>query len=349
MTTEPGTTKATEATVLVAGASGITGSYIERSLRALAVERPGLRVLSLSRQGSTDLNADLDDAASVAALADSLSQVTHVVYCAFAGGGGASTWGDLTERNTNMLSHLLEVIQDNDSLARVVLMQGQKYYGSHLGPYKTPTVETDARHAGDNFYFTQQDMLHERSGSRRWDYVCLRPHLVCGLNERAPQNPVAVLSQYAMLMKRTGKPLTWPGAAEAFGRITQATDADLLADATRWALFDDGVGGEAFNIINGDYFRWEQLWPVLAGVFEVPVGEINTRDLSAEMPALGQRHLPGHPEPDWAFANYMLSCSWDVMAGTLKAREFGYNGFCNSLARYESLFRQARGQLEAKS
>jgi hypothetical protein len=149
-----------------------------------------------------------------------------------------------------------------------------------------------------------------------------------------------------MLMKRTGKALTWPGAADAFGRITQATDADLLADATQWALFDAGVGGESFNIINGDYFRWEQLWPVLADVFELPVGEINTRDLSAEMPALGQRHLPGHPEPDWAFANYMLGCTWDVMAGTLKAREFGYNGFCNSLARYESLFRQARERLE---
>lgn len=330
--------------VLVAGASGITGSYVVRGLQAVR-EAPWASVQSLSRAGNTTLHADLQDAASIRALSAQLADASHIVYCAFAGGGGGSTWGELTERNTQMLANLLDVVQDSAALERVVLMQGQKYYGSHLGPYKTPTLETDPRHDGDNFYFTQQDMLHERSQSRRWDYVCLRPHLVCGLNARAPQNPVAVLSQYAMLMKLSGQPLSWPGKADAFGRITQATDAALLADAVHWALTSHRVGGEAFNIINGDYFRWEQLWPVLAGVFDMPIGPVQPRDLQQYMPALHQQYLPGQPMPDWAFANYMLGCTWDVMAGTLKAREFGFGGFCDSLARYGNLFEQARQDL----
>jgi hypothetical protein len=40
-------------------------------------------------------------------------------------------------------------------LERVVLVTGANYYGSHLGPYRTPCEESDPRHAGDNYYFHQ--------------------------------------------------------------------------------------------------------------------------------------------------------------------------------------------------
>ena len=47
----------------------------------------------------------------------------------------------------------------SSALRRVVLVTGTKYYGSHLGPYKTPARESDLRHAGANYYFDQIDWL----------------------------------------------------------------------------------------------------------------------------------------------------------------------------------------------
>ena len=45
------------------------------------------------------------------------------------------------------------------SLRRVVLVTGTKYYGSHLGPFKTPARESDPRHMPPNYYFDQIDWL----------------------------------------------------------------------------------------------------------------------------------------------------------------------------------------------
>ena len=62
-----------------------------------------------------------------------------------------------------MLENVLDGIEAaSGGLARIVLMQGTKYYGSHLGPFKTPALESDPRHMPPNFYFNQQDLLIER-------------------------------------------------------------------------------------------------------------------------------------------------------------------------------------------
>ena len=335
---------ATPETILVAGASGITGSYISDALR----ERDGAKVIGLSRGGEHGLAADLTDAASLNAIAPQLGEVTQLVYAGFAGGGAGRDWGSLTKLNVGMFRNLIDAVeQATPRLKRVLLVQGQKYYGTHLGPFRTPAKETDPRHAGENFYFNQEDLLAERSARAAWDYVCLRPHIVCGFNEKAPQNPVSVVSRYAMTMKRAGQPLSFPGHPDAFGKLSQATEATLLGKAAQWALDEPSAGGEGFNVINGDYFRWEQLWPIIAEVFEMPVGEPNQQDLTQTMPAQMAKHLPGVDNPDWGFANYMWSCTWDVMACTLKARRHGFGAFTETEPMFRSLFTQARQRLEA--
>ncbi|MGC1443479.1 MAG: NAD-dependent epimerase/dehydratase family protein [Burkholderiaceae bacterium] len=341
-----------EKTILVAGASGITGSYIAQSLRALPSTDGAGKVLTLSRGGEADLKADLTNPASVNSIVNALTPVTHIFYTAFAGGGPGRDWGALTELNTGMFTNLLDAVQANSPhLRRIILMQGQKYYGTHLGPFKTPARESDPRHAGENFYFNQEDLLAKRCAAahsgNNWDYVCLRPHMVCGHNDRAPQNPISVLSQFAYLKKQAGEALNYPGPEQAYGRVNQATDANLLAKSARWAMDAPGIGGEAFNIINGDYIRWQLIWPILANVFDMPLGEVVTQDLTKTMPALGKRFLPTKAAPDWGFGNYMLGCTWDVMGCTLKARKFGFNDFQDTQEMYRELFEQARVKLEA--
>jgi hypothetical protein len=78
-------------------------------------------------------------------------------------------------------------------------------------------------------------------------------------------NMATVIAVYAVLCKEMGLPLWFPGTAKAYGGIMEMTDADLLAKAIVWAGENDGCDGEAFNITNGDFNRWANLWPRLAG------------------------------------------------------------------------------------
>ena len=59
-----------------------------------------------------------------------------------------------------------------------------QYYGVHKGgdylaqrPYK----EDAPRHAGRNFYFTQEDLLKEYAEQHRWKYVITRPNIIIGV------------------------------------------------------------------------------------------------------------------------------------------------------------------------
>jgi hypothetical protein len=44
-----------------------------------------------------------------------------------------------------------------------------------------------------------------------------------------------------------------------------------LAKAMVWAATDPRAADEAFNINNGDLFRWEEMWPRIAAAFELTV------------------------------------------------------------------------------
>jgi hypothetical protein len=80
-----------------------------------------------------------------------------------------------------MLANAVTAIDGASSaLHRVVLVTGTKYYGSHLGPFKTPARESDPRHIGPNYYFDQIDWLAAFQRCKRWDWVELRPQTLCG-------------------------------------------------------------------------------------------------------------------------------------------------------------------------
>jgi hypothetical protein len=38
-------------------------------------------------------------------------------------------------------------------------VHGAKWYGMHIGPYRTPAREGDPRHMPPNFYYDQQDLV----------------------------------------------------------------------------------------------------------------------------------------------------------------------------------------------
>ena len=68
-----------------------------------------------------------------------------------------------------MLTNLVETVErSSKQLRKVVLVEGAKWYGAHLGPYKTPAREDDPRHMPPNFYYDQEDYLKAQSVGKSW-------------------------------------------------------------------------------------------------------------------------------------------------------------------------------------
>ena len=77
-----------------------------------------------------------------------------------------------------MLKNFLQALANTGAdkkLKRVILVNGAKHYGAHLGPTKIPFEEDDPRAEGQgrppNFYYNQQDILASVAKGKSWDWV----------------------------------------------------------------------------------------------------------------------------------------------------------------------------------
>jgi nucleoside-diphosphate-sugar epimerase len=155
-------------TAAVVGALGVIGRYVvERLTRRSEADRPGYRHLAV----------DLLDPDALSSHSTVLSGVTHIFYAAFqASSGAAAGYASNIAPNRDMLVNAVSgIARTAPQLERVVLVTGTKYYGSHLGPYRTPARETDPRHMPPNYYFDQIDWLTQFQKGKSWDWVELRP------------------------------------------------------------------------------------------------------------------------------------------------------------------------------
>ncbi len=343
--------------VLIAGASGIIGRYALTHLAAL----DDWEVTGLARSRPDDMaehdfvTVDLLAPDLAAADLETFGEVTHMIYSGFVQPPGMS-WAELSALNAEMFEGLMNLVdQHMPNLKRVVLMQGQKYYGSHLGPFKTPTKEDDPRHEPPNFYFDQQDLLAERSQTAAWDWVCLRPHIVCGLAPRSPMNLIMQIGVYGTLCKELGTPLNFPGKPSAMKTLQQANDADLIAKAVEWALTEERCGGGAFNITNGDLIRWENMWPIIAeelGLEPGPASQISLVEFGAKHQDLwrelatreGLNQTDLTQLADWSFSDYIYGIDWDVAANTIKARLYGFDYCMDTEDMMRRLLRRLRSE-----
>jgi nucleoside-diphosphate-sugar epimerase len=324
-----------ERTVLVIGATGMIGRYFTDHARTLS----GWKAVGVSRRKPDEaaegdwLAVDLLDRDAAIAAIRTRPDITDVLYAGYVHGSG---WQTETEANTALLGNAMAgLIESGARLNRVVLMQGQKYYGSHLGPFRTPSRENDPRHIPPNFYYDQQDLLVEAQKGEEWTWTCLRPHTVCGVASGSPLNIISVVGAYATIMRELSLPLKFPGSPKAFSAVYQATDARLLCRAIQWTIENPECGNQAFNITNGDFFRWENLWPRIASHFGMEAGRLQDVRLEKVMADKGPlwrdivaRHGLRATELEqlvtWSFGDYVFHTEWDVMASTTKARQFGF-------------------------
>jgi nucleoside-diphosphate-sugar epimerase len=89
----------------------------------------------------------------------------------------------------------------------------------------------------------------------------LRPVLIVGEAAGGAMDLIPPLGVYAAVLREEGRALDYPGGA---ARVSQAVDVDLLARAIGWAGEAEAARNEAFNVTNGDVFRWERMWADVA-------------------------------------------------------------------------------------
>ncbi len=343
----------TRKTALVVGAQGVIGRNLIDHLATL----DDWDIVGLSRRGGTDtgrlrhIKVDLLDAADTRAKLANLKEITHIFYAAYQ---DRPSWSELVAPNLAMLVHVVEAVEAvARDLQHVSLMQGYKVYGAHLGPFKTPAKESDANHMPPEFNIDQQDFLEARATKAGWTWSALRPSVVCGFALGNPMNLAMVIAIYAAMSKELGLPLRFPGKPGAYNTLIEMTDAGLLARATIWAATDSRCANQAFNITNGDLFRWNDMWPKIAAFFDLETAPPLPMSLDVVMAdkeplwnqMVARHNLAPHGYQDvssWRFGDFVFGWDYDFFADGSKARRFGFHDFIESETMFLIIFADFR-------
>ena len=359
MTIDDGAAAQDQGTALVVGATGIAGSALVDRLTA-----EGWQVLALSRRPGAErdgvrwLSADLTSAEALAAVL-APEQPTHVFFTAWS---RRDTEEENIEVNAGMLRDLLLALRGKD-VAHVALMTGLKHY---LGPFEayaagemadTPFHEEEPRLPVRNFYYAQEDELFAAAGEQGFTWSVHRAHTVIGHAVGNAMNMGLTLATQATLCREAGEPFVFPGSETQWNGLTDMTDAGLLAEHMLWAGTTPAAADEAFNIVNGDMFRWRWMWPQLADYFGVawegyagaprPL-EQAMAGREEQWAGIARRHGLTEPRLDrmasWWHTDGDLGRDIEVVTDMGKSRVAGFTGYRRTPDAFFTLFDRYRAE-----
>ena len=336
-------------TAVVTGVTGVVGRNLALHLAASG----GWEVIGVSRRTPDiattpgvfrHIALDLLDAAACRRALGGLAGVTHIFHAAYL---ERPTMAEAVAPNLALLVNTVDAVEPAaQRLKHVHLLQGTKYYGNHLGVFKTPAKETDPRHMPPNFYYDQEDFIRGRQAGKAWSWSASRPHAVCGFAVGNPMNLAMVIAVYAAVSRELGLPLSFPGTPGNYRALYQCTDAGHLARAIAWMATEPRCANQVFNVTNGDLIRWENLWPRLAAHFGMEPGPprtIRLTEMMADKTAVWERMVARHRlRPyryeeivSWAYGDFVFTPEFDIVSDMTKARQFG---FCDAVDTGEMFF-----------
>ena len=226
--------------------------------------------------------------------------------------------------NLAMLRNLLDAAEASlPRFAHLHLVHGGKWYGLHIGPFRTPAREDDpAPHAAQ--FLLRPAGPGDGTAGREGMVLEREPaDFVLDVAPGRARNMVSTLGAYAAICRELGVPFDFPGKPGAWTALHEVTDASLLAEGVLWMLGEPRCANRAFNVTNGDCFRWCDLWPFLAEQFGLPVGASRTMSMPHWMAdkapvweAIRARHglaLPLTGVASWEFADFFLGMDYDVL------------------------------------
>lgn len=327
---------------VVLGAEGMIGTYMREALLEDGWEVAGVarRESSLDHERYTHIRADLLDAESLPAAFSVFPDATHVFY---AGMVIAPSRAAEIEPNLALLVNGVEAVEATSKvLEHVCLFEGGKWYGCNLGPFKTPAYEDDPRIIPPMFYYDQEDYLRSRRESGApWHWSSLRPEGVGGVSLGTPQGLLLVLVIYALISRELGVPLRFPGTPETADALYEMTDARLLARAAIHTATTEACRDEAFNVTNGDSFRWRDMFPYVAqllGMEYAGVQTIRLGEVMADKGAVWDRIVARHGLAQnsleklatWQIGDNLFNWGWDNVRSTIKLRKTGFDDCIDS-------------------
>lgn len=344
-------------TALVVGASGIAGSAV-----ATLLLEHGWTVHGLARRPGRNaaiqpVVADLHDARNTAAaLAHLYPDAVFITTWA-----RQDSEAENIRVNSAMVRHLLDGLPTATGPRHVALVTGLKHY---LGPFEsygqgtlpqTPFREEQGRLDVPNFYYAQEDALFAAAERDGFTWSVHRPHTVIGQAVGNAMNMGTTLAVYATLCRETGRPMRFPGSAAQWHGLTDMTDARQLARHLLWAAETGAAHNEAFNVVNGDVFRWQWMWGQIASWFglEAVPFDGTVRPLEEQMAddaALWERIATreGLTEPDlWRLASPWhtdadLGRPVEVVTDMSKSRRLGFTAYQPTDDAFFDLFARLR-------
>jgi len=345
-------------TALIAGASGIVGNNLARHLVETGWTVHGLARRPVDIAGVSPVVADLTDPASLAAALADL-RPSHVFITTWM---RQATEAENCRVNGAMVRNLLGAL-DHAPLAHVALVTGLKHY---LGPFEaygkgtlpqTPFREDQDRLPVENFYYVQEDEVFAAAARRGFTWSVHRPHTIVGYALGNAMNMGVTLATYATLCRESGRPFVFPGSAQQWNGLTDVTDARLLARHLAWASTTKGAADTAFNVVDGDVFRWSWMWGRIAEWFGVQPAPYSGEAMPLEQQMAGaaplwrelaERH--GLVEPDLD----RLASAWhtdadlgrpiEVVTDMSRSRRLGFLDYQPSDDAFFDLFSRLRAE-----
>lgn len=347
-----------EPVALIVGSTGIVGG----NLATLLIEE-GWKVYGLARkpgsiEGVIPIAADL---LKLNSLVTALKEVTptHVFF---------STWlRQPTEAkniavNGEMIENLFAALRGKP-LQHAALVTGTKHY---LGPFEvygqnsseTPFRENVARLSAPNFYYTQEDVLFREAASHGFAWTVHRPHTIVGYARGNAMNIGQTLAVYASLCRESGESFIFPGSKEQWNFLTDVTDARILAKQLLWAATTPTAQRQAYNISNGDVFRWRWLWPEIASYFglewqgppeqgTLPL-ESRMNDAAARWQALAAKHQLAESDVtqlvSWWHTDGDLGRTLECVNDMTESRVRGFCAYQPTASSFFELFDRLRAE-----
>ncbi|MET0636940.1 MAG: SDR family oxidoreductase [Chitinophagaceae bacterium] len=344
---------------LVVGSTGIAGSNL-----ATRLLEKGWTSYGLSRHnnngipGLKHITGDLLQADQLKSVLEKI-RPTHVFITTWMRN---NTEAENIRVNGAMVRNLLNALSPGKSVQHVALVTGLKHY---LGPFdayakdgtnpETPVREEHPRLELENFYYAQEDEVYAAAARDGFTWSIHRPHTIIGKTVGNAMNLGTTLAVYGSLCKEYGFPFAWPGSQAQWEGLSDVTDAEILADQLIWAAITPRAHNEAFNIVNGDVFRWKWLWKEIAAWFDIkPVGYDGTiRPLASHLDdradlwneIVAKYHLKKHTLGQLTSAWHTdldLGRPIEIMTDMSKSRKLGFLEYRSTKDSFIRLFQQLR-------
>ena len=344
---------------LVVGASGITGSAIVDQLA-----EAGWDVVALARRAGRSIagvrwiTADLRSAPDLNRVL--AAETPDRVF--FTAWSRQETEELNIEVNAGMVRDLLAAL-DHSPVQHVALVTGLKHY---LGPFEsygkgampdTPFREEAPRLDVPNFYYAQEDELFAAAARNGFTWSVHRSHTVIGHAVGNLMNMGLTLAAQASICKHLGIPFVFPGSETQWNGLTDMTDATILAEQMVWAASSPAGADQAFNIVNGDVFRWRTMWPIIAAYFGVEPEGFDAAPRPLETQMAGMENIWAEiaakhdlVEPDlsriasWWHTDADLGRDLEVLTDISKSRLAGFGAHHRTADSFAALFDRYRAE-----